>query len=156
MKQIIEQLHGPLNVVVSCRSSHFTTRVPRLRAESSFQIAPLPPQPPFAFSRQGGGDLRPEPGPPSWRRAGPVSGVAKGVPGPRSPQLFEQFWSPWGPLGLVRGALDAVGASLELLGTPWARDTFSNTRSPVPLSTPSQRVKQINQSIKQAITQSIN
>ena len=57
------------------------------------------------------------------------SGVAKGVPGPRCPQLFAQFWSPWGPLGLVRGALDAVGASLELLGTPWARDTFGNPRN---------------------------
>ena len=56
------------------------------------------------------------------------AGVAKGVPGPRCPQLFAPFWSPWGPLGLVRGALDAAGASLELLGTPWARDTLSNTR----------------------------
>ena len=57
------------------------------------------------------------------------SGVGRGVPGPRCPQLFAPFWTPCGLLGPVRGALEATWASLGILGTPWARDTFSNARA---------------------------
>jgi hypothetical protein len=38
------------------------------------------------------------------------SGVARGVPGPRCPQLFAPIWAPWGLLGLVRGVRRAGGA----------------------------------------------
>eukprot|EP00959_Pyramimonas_sp_CCMP1952_P322614 6750875-Pyramimonas_sp.AAC.1 len=60
----------------------------------------------------------------------PPSGVAKGAPCPRCPQPCAQLWSPWGPLGLARGALRAVGASSEILGAPWAKakGTSINTR----------------------------
>ena len=91
--------------------------------------------------RREAGPQRTEPAPPRWlglerpraadrrrRMKRPTVGGCQRCTGPRCPQLFAPFWRPWGPLGLVRGALDAVGASLELLGTPWARDTFSNNR----------------------------
>eukprot|EP00959_Pyramimonas_sp_CCMP1952_P036544 764903-Pyramimonas_sp.AAC.1 len=46
----------------------------------------------------GRGPSGPRPSQATVRR--PKPGVARSAPGPRCPQCFAPFWSPWGPLGL--------------------------------------------------------